>query len=211
MSTDSNQAHDDWRKRLRWYRSKLLRRIGYREDHWVRVAQIDSWRGFLRSLPTSTLDVCEISPAGVSYWRDFGFRSYTAVGFPEFDITRQALPRTFDIIIAEHVFEHLRDPAAAARNVRAMLKDGGIFLMATPFLIRVHGSPFDYSRWTPDGLKIFLETNGFTADIRAWGNGAAVKANLRRWKEYGWHKDLTNDPLLPVTVWAFARAAALPS
>jgi SAM-dependent methyltransferase len=197
---------DDWRKALRWYRSKILRRMGYREDHWVRVVQIDSWREYLRTRPVKTLDVLEISPQGVSYWRDFGFKSYTAVDFPQFDITKEALPRQFDLIIAEHVFEHLRDPVAAARHVRAMLREGGTFLMATPFLIRVHGSPYDYSRWTPDGLKTFLETNGFEADVHAWGNRGAVKANLRRWKEYGWRKNLVNDPLLPVTVWAFARA-----
>jgi SAM-dependent methyltransferase len=201
-----NFTGDDWRKTLRWYRSKLLGRIGYREDHWVRVVQIDSWRSFLRTLPVATMDVLEISPAGVNYWRDFGFRSYTEAGFPDFDITGQSLPRQFDLIIAEHVFEHLRDPIAAARNVRSMLRSGGVFLMATPFLIRVHGSPNDYSRWTPDGLKVFLEANGFDADVKAWGNSAAVKANLRRWKEYGWRKSLVNDPLCPVTVWAFARA-----
>lgn len=197
---------EDWRKTLRWYRSKILRRIGYREDHWVRVVQINSWRAFLRTLPVASMDVLEISPQGVDCWRQFGFRSYTPVDFPTFDITKETLPRQFDLIIAEHVFEHLRDPVAAARNVRAMLRPGGTFLMATPFLIRVHGSPYDFSRWTPDGLKVLLESNGFEAEISAWGNPAAVKANLRRWKEYGWRKNLVNDPLCPVTVWAFARA-----
>ncbi len=141
-------AHD-WHRALRWYRSKVLTRLGYREDLWGRVVQIDSWRDYLRTQPVSRMDALEISPAGVSYWREFGFKSYTAVGYPEFDITKQ-----------------------------------------------------------PDGLKVFLEANGFEADVRAWGNSAAVKANLCRWKEYGWRRNLANDPLYPVTVWAFARAKA---
>jgi SAM-dependent methyltransferase len=201
----------DWRKKLRWYRSRFLRSIGYREDHWVRVAQIDSWKAFLRTVPVSECDALEISPAGVTYWREFGFKSYTPAGFPEFDITKQTLPRQFDIIIAEHVFEHLRDPVAALENVRLMLRDGGIFLIATPFLIRIHGSPHDYSRWTPDGLKVFLEAHGLAAEVKSWGNRAAVKANLTRWKEYGWRRNLANDPIYPVTIWAFARKIDPPS
>ncbi len=88
--------------------------------------------------------------------------------YPEFDITKQTIPKQFDVIIAEQVFEHLRHPYAAARNVRAMLKDDGVFLIATPFLIRIHGQPNDYTRWTPDGLKAFLEDCGFDAEVRSW-------------------------------------------
>jgi predicted SAM-dependent methyltransferase len=49
--------------------------------------------------------------------RYFGFRSYHSLKFFESDIAETTLPRSFDIIIAEHVFEHLRYPYAAARNV----------------------------------------------------------------------------------------------
>jgi hypothetical protein len=104
----------DWRRAVRWYCFKAKRAAkrvaGYREDQWGRVVYIDEWRAFLSELPLRSMSALEISPGTVSHWRNMGFGSYEAVSYPDFDITKQALPRTFDIIIAEHVFEHLRDP-----------------------------------------------------------------------------------------------------
>ena len=107
--------------------------LGYRATQWVRVAQTDDWMRFLASLPPSKMDALEISPPeGGSHWGSMGFSSYSSVQFPAFDITKQTLERTFDVVIAEQVFEHLRDPYSAARNVWRMLKDDGIFMIATP-------------------------------------------------------------------------------
>jgi SAM-dependent methyltransferase len=141
-----------WRRAFRWYRSKILARLGYREDHWVRVVYIDHWKAHLRSLPLGTLDALEVSPGYTTHWRDIGFRSYEGLEYPHFDITKDALPRQFDVILAENVFEHLEDPVTALRNVGAILRPNGLFLIETPFLIRVHfapGSYGDYTRWTP--------------------------------------------------------------
>jgi SAM-dependent methyltransferase len=138
-------------------------------------------------------------------WRQIGFGSYTAVDYPSFDITKDRLSGVFDVIIAEHVFEHLRNPYAAARNVYNMLKDDGVFLIATPFLIRVHGHPHDFIRWTSDGLSSFLEDCGFHADTHSWGNRRAVVANFDVWAAFGFGRSLRNEPDLPVVVWAYAR------
>jgi SAM-dependent methyltransferase len=189
--------------------SLIARAPGYRSDQWVRVVQIDEWKHFLTSKPLASLTALEISPGLVSMWREIGFGSYNSVDYPEFDITKQRIPEQFDVIIAEQVFEHLRYPYAAARNVRAMLKDDGVFLIATPFLIRVHGQPNDYTRWTPDGLKAFLEDCGFDAEVRSWGNRKAVVANFRKWAEYGWGRGLKNEYEFPTVVWGYARKAPL--
>jgi len=141
VSPETWEAGQDFFRRLRGA-------MGYQETHWVRKTQVDSWRAFLGALPVGQLDVLEISPADATIWRDAGYRSYTAVQFPDFDVTKQTLPRQFDVIIADQVFEHLRDPARAALNVRTMLKDDGVFMLATPFLIRIHAYPNDYTRWT---------------------------------------------------------------
>jgi hypothetical protein len=86
-----------------------------------------------------------------------------------------------------------------------MLKDDGVFMLATPFLVRIHAYPNDYTRWTPDGLRGFLEDAGFDAEIHAWGNRKAVAANFKRWAAFGWGRDLRNEPDFPVNVWAYAR------
>jgi SAM-dependent methyltransferase len=184
---------------------RLRRVLGYREEQWVRIAQIDDWIRFLSNMHVAELDALEISPADGSRWRQLGFKSYQSVEFPAYDIMTQPLDLTFDVVIAEQVFEHLQDPYSAARNVWKMLKEDGIFLIATPFLIRIHNYPGDYTRWTPTGLKLFLNACGFDAEVKSWGNKKAVIANLEKWPSYGWRRDMTNQPHLPAVVWAFAR------
>jgi Methyltransferase domain len=98
-------------------RQRLRKATGFDEAQWARVTTVPAWQEFLRGLPIGEFDALEISPDRMIQWREFGFRSYHSVQFFEFDIAETTLPRSFDIIIAEHVFEHLRYPYAAARNV----------------------------------------------------------------------------------------------
>jgi SAM-dependent methyltransferase len=150
----------------------------------------------------------EVSPDAQSLWRPYASASYESVQFPGFDLARDRLPRTFDVIVAEQVFEHIRDPGAAADNVRAMLEPNGVFLIALPFLLKLHGPPAygDFRRWSPQGLEAFLEQHGFSRiETHGWGNAKAVAGNFRRWTAFGWGRDLSNDPELPVVVWAYAR------
>jgi SAM-dependent methyltransferase len=195
--------------RLQWLhvvlRKRVRRAIGFDETQWARVTTIQAWKAFLQTLPVERLDALEISPARSEEWKNVGFRSYRSVQFPDFDIGKDALPETFDVIIAEHVFEHIRRPYSAARNVRKMLKDDGVFLIVTPFLVKVHAFPHDYTRWTADGLQGFLEDCGFYAEVQAWGNRQAVVSNLTDWTPYGLGRDLRNEADFPVCVWAFAR------
>jgi SAM-dependent methyltransferase len=144
-----------------------------------------------------------------SHWANAGFASFRSVEYPNFDICSQRLPDTFDMIIAEQVFEHLLWPYRAGRNVFAMLRPGGYFLITTPFLYRVHEFPVDCSRWTELGLKYFLAECGFQLEcIRAasWGNRQCVKAFLRDYIMYRpLVHSLKNEPGFPIVVWAIAQ------
>ena len=44
---------------------------------------------------------------------------------------------TFDMVLGNHILEHLADPAAALREVRRVLKRGGRFVCQTPFASRL--------------------------------------------------------------------------
>lgn len=184
---------------------KALTKLGYDHQHWVRIEQRRAWLTFLAEIePTEAL---EISPGDSSTWAT-GHRSYSSVQFPDFDICTMQTDRQFGVIIADNVFEHLPLPEAAAKNVHAMLKPGGWFLIATPFLIRVHGSPNDYRRWTEEGLVMFLKEAGFSAiQVDSWGNRACARAYIRKsgWPAYGWGRKMTNEREFPLTVWAFAQ------
>jgi SAM-dependent methyltransferase len=175
-------------------------------DHWCRVVMNAATQEIVGQLPFPSFDVLEVS--GTS-WGRAGFRSYRSVRYPDFDICREALPEQFDLIIAEQVFEHLRSPFSAARNVLQMLRPGGYLLITTPFLIRFHPEPIDLWRWTKDGLRFFLEDVGFAqAATQSWGNKECVIANLDGWVDFEPHHRLQDDPRYPLVVWGLARKAS---
>ena len=188
----------------------LLRRLYhmvYAPDQWARVVMNRETQAFVKSLDPANLKVLEIS--GHEWGLRESFKDYKAIHYPEFDICSAALDETFDLIIAEQVFEHLLLPYRAARNVCKMLRPGGRFLITTPFLLRVHNCPADCSRWTETGLKYFLAECGFELDkiqTRSWGNRACVRANFRGWPRYRpFFHSLRNEPDYPVVIWGVAE------
>ena len=65
-------------------------------DHWCRVIINRATAAYVAGLKPEMLDVLEISG---SAWQSVGFRSYKNVIYPDFDICRQRLTLTFDLII----------------------------------------------------------------------------------------------------------------
>ena len=168
-------------------------------------------RSFVTALHPENLEALEVSG---NYWKDFGFRSFDTVKFPEFDLCGDNVPaEKWDIILLEQVLEHVLYPGKAVENLRRMLKPGGHLVVTTPFLIRIHPDPFDCNRWTETGMKYLLHECGFEFDeiqTGSWGNRSCVIRNLEHWPTYNRFKfhSLRNDPRYPVSVWAFARKSA---
>jgi len=196
----------------RWkfvYRPPLARLLDIREQQWMRVVSDQTCESFLRSLDYRNMDVVELSPGG-DKWQRFGFRTYRASTYDECDLCERPLALdAFDVVIAEHVLEHVLWPYRAVRNAYQMLRPRGWFIVATPFMYRVHGYPIDCSRWTELGMKHLLMEGGFPeTGIRtgSWGNRACVKANFRRLPNWiPWWHSLRNEPLFPMVVWAYAQ------
>ena len=169
-------------------------------DQWCRQTLNEALARTVAECTTAESSVLEISGEA---WRDRGFGSYRSVEYPEFDICVDRLLERFDLIIAEQVFEHIRHPSWAARNVYRMLKPGGRFVISTPFLVRYHPLPTDYWRWTQPGLACLLEDAGFV-DVHcdSWGNREVVIANLDEWVDFdATAHQMDNDPDLPIQVW----------
>ena len=184
--------------------------LGFEETIWIRKVADEEVRKLVATLQPETLSVLEVSGR---VWADFGFREYRSTSYPDFDLTRDVLPQRFDLIIAEHVFEHLLWPYRAGRNVLEMLADGGHFLVVTPFLYRVHDDPVDCTRWTETGLRHFLAECGFSLEgVRtgSWGNRRSVEASFTN--EYRLFNrrvhPLRVEKEYPIVVWALARAPA---
>ena len=182
--------------------------LGVPERPYARVVMDRQIEAALRSRPYARMRALEVSG---DKWARFGFADYVSVGYPDYDVCATVYEReAFDLVIAEQVFEHVLWPYRAVRNVWAMLRPGGVFLISTPFLIRRHDVPVDCSRWTELGMKHLLAEGGFAlADIEtgSWGNRACVRAGLQVpgyaiWLP--WRHSLHNEPAFPVVVWALA-------
>lgn len=65
-------------------------------------------------------------------------------------------PGSFDAAICASVLEHARDPWGLARNVSALLEDGGSLYVSAPFIQRYHPYPSDFWRFTKEGLKVLF-------------------------------------------------------
>lgn len=187
--------------------SRLRSLLGFEETLWTRKVSDEQVRRLVKTLKPSGISALEISG---TTWQSFGFRAYRSVEYPDFDISRDVLTGSFDLIIAEHIFEHLLRPYNAGQNVLKMLRPGGHFLVVTPFIYKVHLDPFDCTRWTETGIKYFLAECGFPLELittGSWGNYKCIKATFRQ--EYRlfnrYIHTLKNEPDLPIVVWAFAQ------
>jgi SAM-dependent methyltransferase len=59
----------------------------------------------------------------------------------------------FDFVYSNSVFEHLKKPFVVAKEINRILRKGGMMWCDAPLIYPVHGVPYDYFRYTPDGLK----------------------------------------------------------
>lgn len=74
--------------------------------------------------------------------------------------------RSFDAVYMMEVLEHVKEPKAALAEIERVLKDGGRFVMSTPFVFGIHEEPWDFWRFTRHGLEHLL-SNFEIGSIRA--------------------------------------------
>lgn len=201
-----------WRRILRPLRRKvslLLFGADSVERHWARRVMNLEIDAYLESLSPESCLAVEISG---SFHRDrHEWMAFRELSYPEFDLCNPPpITDMYDVVICEQVLEHVENPGRAVDTLRSITRPGGHVVISTPFLLRVHPSPGDYWRFTPDGLRILLSSRGLEVSHAAgWGNRACAKANLPRWAYYRWWRSLRNDSRFPVSVWAFAKRPLL--
>jgi SAM-dependent methyltransferase len=82
----------------------------------------------------------------------------------DFLVTNEILPvesDSYDIIIANSVLEHLKNPELAISEWFRALKPGGKLFLQTNFLFQEHSSPDDYFRFSIYGLHELLNRQNF--------------------------------------------------
>lgn len=97
---------------------------------------------------------------------------------------------TFDSVLCTEVLEHLQRPRQAMNEIYRVLTTGGTLLLTTPFQYQAHQRPFDFFRFTYDGLNLLTREAGFSdVTVLRRGDSLAVLLNAfkvfaRRWKRW---------------------------
>jgi SAM-dependent methyltransferase len=99
----------------------------------------------------------------------------------------QDLSASFDVVYSNNVFEHLRRPWIAARNIVALLKPGGVAVTIAPFALRYHEVPSDYFRFSHTGLASLFEDTG---QVRVLVTGYDITGRRNNWQGGGRHNDI---------------------
>lgn len=131
------------------------------------------------------------SPTDIDTARDYTDISLTENGIPlvkncsvyKIDFGEN----NFDGCLALNLFEHLKHPNKAIKEITRVVKNDGIFILLVPFCFPVHGHPDDYWRWTEEGVRAFLEKNKITI-LRIMIHGKTIHSiilNINLFLRYG--------------------------
>lgn len=70
------------------------------------------------------------------------------------DVTKTPIKsKSIDCILCTEVLEHLKDPQACVDEIYRLLHNDGLAFVSTPFFYPVHADPYDFQRFTEDGLR----------------------------------------------------------
>ena len=91
--------------------------------------------------------------------------NFEIVDYPTTDVIGigEKLPfkdEVFDAAFSLNVLEHVKDPFQYVKELKRVVKKGGVIYAAAPFLQPYHGYPYHYFNMTSEGLRtLFEDTN----------------------------------------------------
>jgi SAM-dependent methyltransferase len=82
------------------------------------------------------------------------------------DLTRVSPLRTesFDAVALMNVLEHVYDTHALLASLAALIKPGGVLIVAIPFMVKIHQAPVDFVRYTHFALQRLGEEHGLSVE-----------------------------------------------
>jgi len=127
------------------------------------------WKDLLTGAEYVGLDLASNSEFGMQ--RRPGIIYYSGDRLPVDDAS-------FDHVLCVEVLEHVREPLPFLAELGRALRPGGSLALTVPWSARVHHQPWDYARFTPQGLTELLSAAGFTqVTVEERGSDLAVIAN----------------------------------
>lgn len=89
----------------------------------------------------------------------------------------------FDSLFCSEVLEHVFNPEEILPELNRVLKPGAKALITVPFSWNEHEMPYDYARYSSEGIKNLLEKNGFKI-IELTKSGNFARVNFQLWALY---------------------------
>ena len=127
-----------------------------------------------------------------------GVQYEVAPNFPDVDIQNLTAyaAQSYDIVVIDNILEHVADPQKAVAEIVRILKQDGICICLTPFLVKIHGYPNDYWQFTGAGLRKLFENFG-EVKIWSWGNQFTIRTTM----QLGWLSTRNSKRLLKAALW----------
>ncbi len=109
-----------------------------------------------------------ISKRGLFDIEQYGFRivyaNLSRAKRPDLQTDASFLPfpeAVFDGVICSELLEHVPYPPAVLNEISRVLRKNGTLLICVPFLVGIHGDPYDYGRYTDYYWSEALSAAGF--------------------------------------------------
>jgi SAM-dependent methyltransferase len=137
------------------------------------------------SLPPGSL-VLDAGAGDCRYSRHYGVHRYESCDFAQVggktygtlthvcDI--RAIPveeGRYDAVLCTQVLAHIPDPAACLRELRRVLRPGGMLWLTAPLFFQENEPPYDFYRFTQHGLRHLLREAGLEEQRLEWLEGYA--------------------------------------
>lgn len=86
---------------------------------------------------------------------------------------------TFNTVLSTQTFEHLEQPWVVVDQIKRILKPGGVCIITAPFLVPYHADPYDFFRYTKEGLRSLFQNAGFEiVEYGTYGNTPIVLTEM---------------------------------
>jgi SAM-dependent methyltransferase len=188
-----------------------------RGPHITRYFMYDHMRELAESLPNREGDVLSVSDSTrLCSVMHVNAKSLVEADYPDHNLLALQFPdASFDFVLCDQVLEHVEgSPQQAVDEIWRVLRPGGVAVITSCFVYRLHNAPGDFWRFSPDGLRLLAGRFSRILDNGGWGNFKASRLLLTDMRFEGlprtkWHPlhrvAVKNDPDWPILTWVVAQ------
>ena len=98
---------------------------------------------------------------------------------------------SFDTVISTQVMEHVSRPWVMMQEVARILRKDGHCIITAPFLVPYHADPYDYYRYTTEGMKALADSVGLeVVEVGSYGRSGIVFSEFLHFTLFNPYKKL---------------------